>query len=83
MEELGNWNITCDCIAVFELLLFITSTESIFNVCSKTFLGKSKNAVVDLLTTRTKEQRQEIGEAYKKKENEVRLIRGRGHNAMK
>ena len=47
-----------------------------FNVRSKTFLGKSKNAVVDLLTTRTKEQRQEIGEAYKNKENEVRLTRG-------
>jgi hypothetical protein len=37
----------------------------------KNFPGKGKNAVIDLLTTRTKEQRQEIGEAYKKKENEV------------
>ncbi|XP_028396288.1 uncharacterized protein LOC114520254 isoform X2 [Dendronephthya gigantea] len=33
-------------------------------------LAKSKNAVVDLLTTRTKKQRQEICDVYRKKENE-------------
>ena len=65
------------------MTIFHDFNRNFFNVRSKTFLGKSKNAVVDLLTTRTKEQRQEISEAYKKKENEVRWIRGQAHNAMK
>jgi hypothetical protein len=48
----------------------LTCFSIAFNFFKKS-AGKGKNAVIDLLTTRTKEQRHEIGEAYKKKENEV------------